>query len=97
VAAAAVAAGYGDLYGGELLFTPARMARFEVPIFAPQTATSVSSVPKEYLSYLDARADSALVKLLHHGVLVKTRPRLRCGHKYLSRLGISAIAATRSP
>jgi len=47
----------------------------------------VSSVPKEYLSYLDTRADSALVKLLHHGGLVKTRPRLRCGHKYLSRLG----------
>jgi hypothetical protein len=40
---------------------------------------SVDSAPKEYLDCLDARADSALVKLFDHGVLVKTHPRLRCG------------------
>ena len=60
---------------------------------------SVDSAPKEYLDCLDARADLALVKLFHHGVLVKTDPGLRRGGKCLSgppRRGISAIAATRS-
>jgi hypothetical protein len=36
----------------------------------------VYSAPK---GYLGARADSALVKLFHCGVLVKTYPRLPCG------------------
>ena len=45
---------------------------------------SVDSAPREYLGCLDARADSALVKLLHHGVLVKTLLRLRCEDECLS-------------
>jgi hypothetical protein len=47
------------------------------------TVTSTSGVTGSVYSarkeYLGARADSALVKLFCHGVLVKTHPRLPCG------------------
>ena len=40
------------------------------------------SAPKEYLGcHLDARADSALVKLYHRGQLVKTHPRAEPGRR----------------
>jgi hypothetical protein len=54
------------------MFTRVKFHRdFQVGV--PQSLYSVS---KEHLGCLDARADSALVKPFHHGVLVKTHPRL---------------------
>jgi transposase len=62
---------------------------YDVPVFATvkvhrdfhvEIGRALYSAPKEYLGcYLDARADSVLVKLFHHGQLVKAHPRQQPG------------------
>ena len=62
---------------------------YDVPVFAKvkvhrdfhvEIGRALYSAPKEYLGcHLDARADSALVKLFHHGQLIKTHPRQQPG------------------
>jgi transposase len=64
---------------------------YDVPVFAQakvhrdfhvEVARSLYSAPKEYLGRrLDVRADSALVKLFHRGVLVKVHPRQEPGRR----------------
>ena len=50
--------------------------------FHVEVARSLYSAPQAYLGqYLDARADSALVKLYHRGQLVKTHPRAEPGRR----------------
>jgi hypothetical protein len=66
-------------------------ARYDVPVFTTvkvhrdfhvEVARSLYSAPKQYLGqYLDARADSALVKLYHRGQLVKAHPRAEPGRR----------------
>jgi len=73
---------------GALLPLP---APYDVPVFAKvkvhrdfhvEIGRALYSAPKDYLGcYLDARADSALVKLFHHGVLVKIHPRQQPGRR----------------
>jgi transposase len=68
-----------------------RPAAYDVPLFAAvkvhrdfhvEIGRSLYSAPKEYLGcHLDARADSALVKLYHRGQLVKTHPRAEPGRR----------------
>jgi hypothetical protein len=63
----------------------------DVPVFAKvkvhrdfhvEAGRALYSAPKEYLGcHLDARADSALVKLFHHGQLVKAHPRQQPGRR----------------
>jgi len=51
--------------------------------FHVEVARALYSVPEAWLGqYLDARADSALVKLFHHGELVKTHPRQPPGGRH---------------
>src|SRR5215831_11151350 len=62
---------------------------YDVPVFAKvkvhrdfhiEIGRALYSAPKQYLGcYLDARADSVLVKLFCHGQLVKTHPRQQPG------------------
>jgi transposase len=64
---------------------------YDVPVFTKvkvhrdfhvEIGRALYSAPKEYLGcHLDARADSALVKLFHHGVLVKAHPRQQPGRR----------------
>jgi transposase len=64
---------------------------YDVPVFGQakvhrdfhvEVARSLYSAPKEYLGRrLDVRADSALVKLFHRGVLVKVHPRQEPGRR----------------
>ena len=66
-------------------------APYDVPVFATvkvhrdfhvEIGRALYSAPKEYLGcHLDARADSALVKLFHRGQLVKTHPRQQPGQR----------------
>jgi hypothetical protein len=50
--------------------------------FHVEVARSLYSAPQQYLGrHLDARADSQLVKLYHHGTLVKTHPRVEPGRR----------------
>lgn len=66
-------------------------AAYDVPVFGRvkvhrdfhvEVAKSLYSVPTDFLGqYLDARADSALVKLYAGGRLVKTHPRQRPGSR----------------
>jgi transposase len=68
-----------------------RPAAYDVPLFTAvkvhrdfhvEIGRSLYSAPKEYLGCrLDARADSALVKLYHRGQLVKTHPRAEPGRR----------------
>ncbi len=65
---------------------------YDVPVFTTvkvhrdfhvEVAKSLYSVPGDYLGqHLHARADSQLVKLYHHGKLVKTHPRQRPGGRW---------------
>jgi hypothetical protein len=67
-------------------------APYDVPVFARvkvhrdfhvEVARALYSAPKDYLGcHLDARADSALVKLFHRGQLVKVHPRQQPGHRF---------------
>ncbi|HET8661518.1 MAG TPA: hypothetical protein VFM55_21295 [Micromonosporaceae bacterium] len=51
--------------------------------FHVEVGKALYSVPKVYIGqYLDVRADSALVKLFHHGQLVKAHPRQRPGGRW---------------
>jgi transposase len=64
---------------------------YDVPVLAKvkvhrdfhvEVGRALYSAPKEYLGcHLDARADSALVKLFHRGQLVKTHPRQQPGRR----------------
>jgi transposase len=64
---------------------------YDVPVFTRvkvhrdfhvEIGRALYSAPKEYLGcHLDARADSALVKLFHHGQLVKAHPRQQPGRR----------------
>jgi transposase len=64
---------------------------YDVPVFTKvkvhrdfhvEVGRALYSAPKEYLGcHLDARADSALVKLFHRGQLVKTHPRQQPGRR----------------
>jgi hypothetical protein len=74
---------------GELLPAPAE--RYDIPVLARvkvhrdfhvEVARSLYSAPKEYLGrHLDARADTALVRLYHRGALVKVHPRQEPGRR----------------
>jgi transposase len=73
------------------LLLPAPQAAYDVPVFTPvkvhrdfhvEVARSLYSAPQQFLGrYLDARADRALVKLYHRGVLVKAHPRQQPGRR----------------
>jgi transposase len=73
------------------LLLPAPQAAYDVPLFTRvkvhrdfhvEVARSLYSAPQQYLGrHLDARADSALVKLYHRGQLVKTHPRAEPGRR----------------
>jgi hypothetical protein len=62
---------------------------YDVPIFTRvkvhrdfhiEVGKALYSAPKAYIgAHVDVRADSALVKLFHHGQLVKVHPRQRPG------------------
>ena len=64
---------------------------YDVPVFTQvkvhrdfhvEVGRALYSAPKEYLGcHLDARADPALVKLFHRGVLVKAHPRQQPGRR----------------
>jgi len=64
---------------------------YDVPVFTKvkvhrdfhvEVGRALYSAPKEYLGcHLDARADSALVKLFHRGQLVKIHPRQQPGRR----------------
>ena len=68
-----------------------RPAAYDVPLFSAvkvhrdfhvEIGRALYSAPKEYLGCrLDARADSALVKLYHRGQVVKTHPRAEAGRR----------------
>ena len=77
---------FAEHEAGVLLSLP---VPYDVPVFAKvkvhrdfhvEVGRALYSAPKEYLGcHLDARADTALVKLFHHGQLVKTHPRQQPG------------------
>jgi hypothetical protein len=70
---------------------PSPEAPYDVPVFARvkvhrdfhvEVGRALYSAPKEYLGcHLDARADSALVKLFCRGQLVKVHPRQQPGRR----------------
>ncbi len=74
---------------GHLL--PAPTGRYDVPIFAtPKVARDLHievaggwySIPAELVGQrVEVRADTALVKVLHRGQLVKTHPRVKAGSR----------------
>jgi hypothetical protein len=77
------------------LLLPLPGTRYDIPVstrvkvhhdFHVEVARSLYSAPKEYLGqYLDARADSALVRLFHRGQLVKAHPRQAPGKRSTDR------------
>jgi transposase len=79
---------FAEYEAGVLLPLP---APYDVPVFATvkvhrdfhvEVGRALYSAPEEYLGcHLDARADSALVKLFHRGQLVKTHPRQQPGRR----------------
>jgi len=79
---------FAEHEAGALLSLP---VPYDVPVFAKvrvhrdfhvEVGRALYSAPKEYLGcHLDARADTALVKLFHHGQLVKTHPRQQPGRR----------------
>ena len=79
-------------------------AAYDVPVFAKvkvhrdfhvEVARSLYSAPKEYLGcHLDARADTALVKLFHRGQLVKTHPRQQPGRRVTDPADLPAEKTT---
>src|ERR1022692_845969 len=63
--------------------------------FHVEVARSLYSAPQAYLGrHLDARADSALVKLYCHGVLVKTHPRQEPGRRVTDPADLPAEKTT---
>jgi transposase len=87
---------------GQLL--PLPCTAYDVPVltrvkvhrdFHVEVARSLYSAPQQYLGrHLDARADSALVKLFHHGVLVKTHPRQEPGRRVTDPADLPAEKTT---
>src|SRR6516162_2063725 len=79
-------------------------ARYDTPVFATvkvhrdfhvEIGRSLYSAPKEYLGcHLDARADSALVKLFHRGQVVKTHPRQQPGRRVTDPADLPAEKTT---
>jgi hypothetical protein len=77
---------------------------YDVPVFTRvkvhrdfhvEIGRALYSAPKEYLgSCLDARADSALVKLFHHGHLVKAHPRQQPGRRVTDPADLPAEKTT---
>ena len=77
---------------------------YDVPVFTRvkvhrdfhvEVGRALYSAPKEYLGcYLDARADSALVKLFHHGQLVKAHPRQQPGRRVTDPADLPAEKTT---
>jgi transposase len=77
---------------------------YDVPVFTTvkvhrdfhvEVARSLYSAPQQYLGrHLDARADSALVKLYHRGVLVKTHPRAEPGRRVTDPADLPAHKST---
>jgi hypothetical protein len=77
---------------------------YDVPAFARvkvhrdfhiEIGRALYSAPQEYLGcHLDARADSALVKLFHRGVLVKTHPRQEPGRRVTDPADLPAEKTT---
>jgi hypothetical protein len=74
---------------------PAPAGPYDVPVFTRvkvhrdfhvEVARSLYSLPAQWIGqYLDARADTELVKLFHRGQLVKTHPRQRPGGRSTDR------------
>ena len=63
--------------------------------FHVEIGRSLYSAPKEYLGcHLDARADSALVKLFHRGQLVKAHPRQQPGRRVTDPADLPAEKTT---
>jgi transposase len=77
---------------------------YDVPVFTKvkvhrdfhvEIGRALYSAPKEYLGcHLDARADSALVKLFHHGQLVKAHPRQQPGRRVTDPADLPAEKTT---
>jgi hypothetical protein len=86
------------------LLLPLPGARYDVPVFARvkvhrdfhvEIGRALYSAPKEYLGqHLDARADSALVKLFHRGQLVKAHPRAEPGRRVTDPADLPAEKST---
>jgi uncharacterized protein (DUF58 family) len=63
--------------------------------FHVEIGRALYSAPKEYLGcHLDARADTALVKLFHRGQLVKTHPRQQPGRRVTDPADLPAEKTT---
>ena len=63
--------------------------------FHVEVGRALYSAPKEYLGcHLDARADSALVKLFHRGQLVKAHPRQQPGRRVTDPADLPAEKTT---
>jgi hypothetical protein len=63
--------------------------------FHVEIGRALYSAPKEYLgAHLDARADSALVKLFHRGQLVKAHPRQQPGRRVTDPADLPAEKTT---
>jgi transposase len=83
---------------------PLPQAPYDVPVFTSvkvhhdfhvEVGRALYSAPKEYLGCrLDARADSALVKLFHRGVLVKAHPRQQPGGRMTDPADLPAEKTT---
>jgi hypothetical protein len=77
---------------------------YDVPVFTRvkvhrdfhvEIGRALYSAPKDYLGcHLDARADSALVKLFHHGQLVKAHPRQQPGRRVTDPADLPAEKTT---
>jgi transposase len=77
---------------------------YDVPVFTKvkvhrdfhvEIGRALYSAPKEYLGcHLDARADSALVKLFHYGQLVKAHPRQQPGRRVTDPADLPAEKTT---
>jgi transposase len=77
---------------------------YDVPLFTKvkvhrdfhvEVGRALYSAPKEYLGcHLDARADTALVKLFHRGQLVKTHPRQQPGRRMTDPADLPAEKTT---
>ena len=92
---------FAEHEAGVLLPPP---APYDVPVFTRvkvhrdfhvEVARALYSAPEEYLGcHLDARADSALVKLFHRGQLVKTHPRQQPGRRVTDPADLPAEKTT---
>jgi transposase len=79
-------------------------ARYDVPVFTTvkvhrdfhvEVGRALYSAPRHLLGrHLDARADSALVKLYHRGQLVKTHPRAEPGRRVTDPADLPAHKST---